>query len=415
MRKSFLFMFLGLFLIGSVSAISTTLNEDYAMGETIIIEIGGNILGGLDEESVEFRRGHVKVPFDFELKKLGDKWFLWALNPENDENYTLVLKDVETRVSGRIVEIDFEQNFSVGGNLTAYYIKPGIIFSKGEDFEIEVFLNEDFDRSIPISFPVEGETLLKPGPNKLIFRADDFEKNMLTEIDIGGYFLKTYIKGDEKTLGKRTPEIIFKPRSIDHTFLRSGNKFRYDFIILNDGEERIEGINFRYDKDFFDIDFEEDFGLDVGQTRLFGLEVLGGHDEIVSDIIYLEYGNESIPLFVEVDFTDDPSMILNESKEDDLEISYCYEFSGGIVCTAGETCDGETHTTVEGSCCVGKCIEPSDGDSKAWIGWLVVLVLFILGIWGWKKYKKNKVNKDPVKDIAKSGFVESSGPRKIGP
>ena len=77
MKKSvliFAFVFVVSFLvilsISSVLAISSDLRENYGPGETIVAKIQGNILGSIEKEQIEFRRGHVAVPLDSGLEKI---------------------------------------------------------------------------------------------------------------------------------------------------------------------------------------------------------------------------------------------------------------------------------------------------------------------------------------------------------
>ena len=129
--------------ISSVTAISTDLKSSYEKGETIIIEIKGNILEPITNSQIEFLRGHVAIPLEYESKKLSGKYYLWAIAPQQENNYTLLIKDITTTVAGRTEKIDFVQNFSVSQNSTDYFVKPGIVLAQ-KDFSIDIYLNEDF-------------------------------------------------------------------------------------------------------------------------------------------------------------------------------------------------------------------------------------------------------------------------------
>ena len=153
MKKWLSFLFVFVILTSLVNAISSNLKQEYEKGETIITEISGSIIEDIKPEQVEFIRGHVRVPFDYGFEKLDGKWFLWATAPEKEENYSFVIKDIVTTIAGRREKINFEQNFSVRGNLTDYSIKPGFISTK-EDFKIEIQLNLDNEKAISNDFPL---------------------------------------------------------------------------------------------------------------------------------------------------------------------------------------------------------------------------------------------------------------------
>ena len=171
-----IFIFL-IFLISNVTAISSNLKTEYERGESIIIEINGNILEPIDKTDVEFLRKHISVPLEYDIKKIGGRYFLWAIAPQTSGNYTLAINNIATTISGKTARINFAQNFSVMNNLTDYSIKPGFISTK-EDFIISIDLNADFEKIINVNRPYEREVVLKPGRNNVEFLADDF--------DIGG-------------------------------------------------------------------------------------------------------------------------------------------------------------------------------------------------------------------------------------
>src|SRR3989344_8920168 len=113
--------------IYGVMAISSDLKASYDGGETMIGEISGEILENIKPEQVEFKRNHIAVPVKYDIKKLADKYYIWAIAPINQNNYSLVINGISTMVNGKVEQIDFINNFSVSGNLTDYSIEPGFI------------------------------------------------------------------------------------------------------------------------------------------------------------------------------------------------------------------------------------------------------------------------------------------------
>lgn len=191
-------------LIQPVVAISSDMKDSYLPGETIFVKISGNILEPIGAGNVEFKRGHILVPFDYDLKKLGEDYYLWALAPETAVNYSMTVKDISTYVSGNVREIDYQKNFSVSGNLTDYSVKPGFILTDS-DFEIKVQLNEDLDKVISTSFVEEEEKefVLKPGENTLKFSISNINQTGLYNLTVGKYEVPAYIK-----INKTTPTIV---------------------------------------------------------------------------------------------------------------------------------------------------------------------------------------------------------------
>ena len=202
--KSFAVLITGLLLMfmmgfigfmGFAGAITTSLKDNYQSGETIIFSLSGNILEAIAFEQVSFLRGYVKLPLEYNIKKLGDNYYVWAIAPtaETENNYSFVIKDLFTTVNGKEEKIDFVQNFTISGNLTDYSIKPGLIFAK-DDFEIDVQLNEDLDKTIEVGSS-NRSVVLKPGENTISFEKDDFVGAKLNLIKIGKYELPAYVIG----------------------------------------------------------------------------------------------------------------------------------------------------------------------------------------------------------------------------
>ena len=198
MKKIICFLVFTILVSSFCSAISTDIKESYLQGETVISAISGNILEPITAEKVEFRRGHVLVPFDYDLSKIGDKYYIWFITPENQMNYTLIIKNITTTLSGKVQQISYEKNFTISGNLNDYSIKPGFI-STESDFDIKVQLNEDNDKAINVNFLEESEIILKPGENILKFSISGINETRVFNITIGKYNLPAQIRVNRTT------------------------------------------------------------------------------------------------------------------------------------------------------------------------------------------------------------------------
>ena len=219
-----------IFLIPPAFAISTTMKPIYQPGETLIIEIQGNILEPIQFEDIELKRNNVQVPWEYDVKKLGSKYFLWGIVPDNENNYTLYINNIAATSEGKVKYIDYNQSFSTQGELIPYSIKPGIILTSTAEFEIIAILNRDIPEMIKTNFPEEREFLLNPGENKIKFSAKSVEQGFYT-IEIGIYSIPilTTKKQDELII---LPKLRFFPKSIESTILLNDNRI-YPFSIIN--------------------------------------------------------------------------------------------------------------------------------------------------------------------------------------
>ncbi len=410
MRLAILFI-IGVFLLWNVGAISSDLRENYQPGETIIAEIAGNILEPLNSEDVEFKRGHVLVPLDYELKRVGDKWYLWAISPLNENNYTISIKDISTTVNGVRTEIDFEQNFSVSGELIDYSVRPGFILSS-EDFSLDFTLNKDFDEVIDADFPESRSVVLKPGSNKIEFSISGVEGSEFILINAGRYSIPAYItkKDKEEIIDEGyLPKVRFKPRNIESIVLRSGEIPVYPIIIINDGLEEVL-FELEFNRDLFFIEPSDEEVLISGEGAVeFNLSLKDLPSAGIDEKLIARSGDFSLELPVFIELTENQSEVSTPYLEENFtetSLFYCNELSGK-QCSSGQECSGEIKASLDGNCCIGLCVEPPDegGINKFWLGLAIFGVVVLIVLIVWVKFRGARKNKkglgDRVREIEK--------------
>ena len=404
------------FLIDGVYAISTNLKADYERGETIIVEISGNILEPLEKGQVDFRRGHVSIPLEYDLRKLEGRWFLWTIAPDSENNYTIAIENIVTTIAGKTEEVDFEQNFSVVENLTDYFIKPGFFYALN-DFSIEVFLNGDFYKTISVDFPADREIVLKPGINKIDFSISNVNETEFREINIGKYTIPVYIIGKEANVTREEEEeatLRLNPLVIASTVLAE-EIIDYPFAIINFGDKKISDIEIEYNRALFEIVIgAEKIEIEPMSAVNLNISIVGNiTDEIkeigINETIYIRSGGFSLELPVRISFTEIEEEVKTPYLEEEQILYYCPELDGK-TCVADEICDGVVQKSLDGDCCVGNCVVEKKGGSRAWIGWLIVGIALIGITFVFLKYRKAKTEGGlgrRVKDI-ESKAIKSS-------
>jgi hypothetical protein len=380
-----------------VSAISSDLTGVYQPKETIITKISGNILEPITLGQITFKRGHVAIPLEFDVKKIGSDYYIWAIAPEEENNYTLSIGDIATTVSGRVDKVTYEKNFSVEGNLTDYNVKPGFVIMK-DNFELTVFSFLDEDNSINVQFVDSGAVTLKPGENKIKLSSAGITKAGFNVIEIGEYQLPAYVTAEVDNLDSFLPEIRFKPGLIQSSIL-SGQNNVYPFKIVNYGEEEIDNISLDYETSLFRISPDKNINIGAGDEILLNLTLVNT-DENVDSIISAKSGNFSMDLRVIINIVENesqtgtPYLTANYSESS----SYSCSALSAAKCSSGEVCNGQTINGSDGTCCIGLCsAQQSSSSNYSWVGWLLgVIVLAILG-YLYYKYKKTKPEGDQLK------------------
>jgi hypothetical protein len=389
-------------LLGSVDAISVGIEDSYELGESVMAEISGNILEPITMEDVKFMRGHIEVPFDYGVEKLGERYFLWAVSPENVNNYTLVVK-VSTTVEGQVQETEFMKNFSVLGNLSDYSVRPGA-FSVRNDFEITVKLNEDFDKTINVDFPAEREVVLKPGLNKIGFSVEGVEPGFRS-INVGKYNVPVHIVSEEvyeeEEIEVSEGALRFKPLLIEGTLLK-GEGQDYAVSLVNLEETEINNVIIEYDTELFSL--SQDFVATLGPEEELEINVTlkPGMEEEIDETISVFYGSFSATLLVKINFTEKAEDVSEpyvkpEAGKVERYDRYCLDLNGRI-CTANEVCSGEEVIALDGRCCTAACRVEEEAGIGLYVGIVIIVVVLIVVVVIYLKYKKVKAV-SPLKKI----------------
>lgn len=390
-----------LFFVGNGMAISSDLKSSYSPGETAIVKLSGSILEPIMPEQVEFKRNNVRVPFDYDIKRLGDDYYLWFILPlnESQKNYTLYIYDIATTVLGFTQEIDFVQNFSIAGNISDYTIKPGFVFTLS-DFKVDATLNTDNPINIEIKFLENYGFTLKPGKNTLPFSIKDIKNTEFRLIKIGNYNLPAYIIRNQSSIMKKNNSIDVEPVKIDSIRLINEKDIIYSFRISNFGQNTIEDIYLEYDDDFFSVTPSKKMDIAPEDKINYSIKIKNTKKNISESIfIKSDKNNISFELPVNLLFVKNLSKInqsiITEHVKNGTTLS-CYEI-GGTVCSANEQCLGDIVSSIDGACCTDLCTESNGGgSSSAWVGYLIAILVAAGLVYLYIRYKKVKPDKNPI-------------------
>lgn len=387
MRK--LFFILILTLIPFVSSISTTILPNYQPGETMIIEIQGNILEPIAHSDIIFKRSHVAIAVDYDVKKILDKYYIYAQVPITPNNYTLFINDISTTVNGAAEVIDYNSTFQVFGNLTDYSINPGFILTN-TDFYITIKSNLDNSISLNSNFPSERSITINPGVNNILFSINSLSNGFYSVV-LGKYTLPVYLMSQTFNSSKEFFINLF-PNTIKETLKYNSSK-SYNLSITNNGKTDINDIYFIYNKEIFSLDKET-------------ISQISPNNSVNLEINLKELKN---PIFERISIAKDSYMLGNVTleilfTENDSEVTnssdtryYCSEL-GGEFCSAEEICSGQSIQSLDGSCCVGTCIL-EEKSSVNWIIYSLIGVVLLIIVISYFRYKKTKIPKPKVTSI----------------
>ncbi|MBM3231997.1 hypothetical protein FJZ21_01305 [Candidatus Pacearchaeota archaeon] len=384
-----------LLILPLVSSVSTTMLPFYQRSETMIIEIQGNILEPIERSDIIFKRGHVAIAVDYDLRRILDKYYLYAQVPSTSNNYTLFINNIATTVNGQTKLVNFNQTFEVTSNLTDYSINPGFIITN-QDFSISINSNLDFSQTINSDFPEEMSIILNPGINNVNFDTDSKESGFYIAT-IGKYQVPIFITDSQST--QERISLTVYPKILRET-LKINSPKSYNISIRNNGQQAVEGIYFVYNEDIFSLS-NNSINLGANQTVNLSISLINTNTDILETIL-ISKGSEAIEnISFQIYFTQNDSQVTNSSNPE----YYCSEL-GGKFCSATETCSGQNVQTLDGSCCVGICSIVEE-ESSSWILYLFIGVVLIVIIFIFLRYRKTKLPSPknlPISSILKKSI-----------
>lgn len=389
-RGIYLLVFILTISLIGVSAVSSNIRGSYKPAETVVVELSGSILEPIAFENVMIKRNNIEIATDYDVKKLGEKYYIWFTAPKEANNYTLLIKNLKTLVNGIPQTIDFSQNFTVSGNLIDYSIIPGFIMAMN-NFQMNAKVYGDNDIPIDIDFPYQRQVLLKPGDNIIKFDISSVSGNKFLTLHLGFYSLPVYIVKNETLEGTN---VEFSPKSISRLILNSEKLPVYNiFTISNLGKSDLKGVYFEYNNESLSLNSSK-FNLNVNESKEINFSIIKGID--FKSKILLRYGNYSLELPVSVIFEKiNRTGITNESNGT-TNLYRCSELRGKI-CSAAEVCSAAQEISLDGQCCTGECIvETQSSSGYSWLGYLIGVIVIVGLIYVYMKYKKTKTPANPL-------------------
>ncbi len=370
-------------------AITTNMAQTYQPGETMIIKIQGNILQPITPENILFKRAHVPIAVIYEVKRLGSDYYIYAQMPLQPNNYSLFISNIATTVNGVATQIDFDQAFSVLGNITDYSINPGFAVVT-DSLNLNAILNLDQPTTIDINFPESQTFTLQPGTNTITLSTSNVAPGVY-QAAIGRYTIPIQV------LGTSTPPTQTTNNSISIRIIPSairavalaGNQTYYVFSIQNTGKNTLNNLLLSYNTNLINVAPYFVSSLQSNQSQQFNLSLSRISGSPISTQIIVQIGeyNQSIP--INISFTTNTTE--TTPIEDGVPQSYCLEL-GGRSCTASETCSTEPVKSLDiASCCIGTCTAEKKGGGFGWIGYLSIIVIIAILVFIFLKYKKSSI------------------------
>lgn len=369
---------------------SLGLKENYQPEETIIGSIEDSVVSQIYLNQIEFLRGHIRIPVEYDIVRLDDKYYFWILAPRTEGNYTVLVKDIIVNNEGENKKVSYISNIHVAGESINYNVKPGAVIAL-KDFELEINMNKKSGEEISTSLESYERIYLRPGKNILAVKIADIV-NGKSILQIGQYKIPVYsAAGLKKTsMGEVKQGISFYPGEILEEVNLTDKKV-YNISIKNLKNETIYDISFNYSKELFDIKPISINRLAPNASVNLSLSVKNKIQSNINERIIAKSGNETASFLLLILIARNNLSLNNSSRIEQIEESekyYCPQLSG-VVCNEESSCNGDEVESLDGLCCIGICENKENAD-KRWIGYALAFFVAIVLVLVFIKYRKSK-------------------------
>lgn len=396
---------LAIFFIQLVSAVETDMKSNFSQGETFLARISGNFVDQVTRENVFFYRGHVKIPVVYDVVKIEDEFYIYAvLAGKTEGNYSLSIEGVRYYRATEIVEDVIALNFTISNETAVFSVNPGVVSTK-DDFSVELQNLQDRKITIGISddspFVVSQTSLeLKSGEKKNLFFdiSESSEKGIVNvEFSSDGfsYTLPVYLDTDKTSGAKK--DLQFQPSVVEVSMATDSDAKRVLYL-TNTGNETIENIAFIISPlldSYVTISPTKITSLKPNSTEQIEIKIESGEQEAILEgkiIAYTE--NLSASLTLVLDFIGD----FVPTEEEEVIVTTCEEL-GGKICTEDQECTGDSAYAKDGVCCLAQseCAESGAGlgSSGKWIGWGLLVLALVFLYWFYKRRYRTVERKKP--------------------
>ncbi len=406
----FLNLILTLILITQTIALEIDFSKSsYQPREILQAEITGGLIDVNAKDFFIYEKGsqHSIPTIPYLLKKY-NKYYFYTILPNKEGNFSFVIKNLKYFDEGRIVTQDFSRDLIIEKkNESALSIEPGFILTS-EDFSIKIKnINErtpiitkliSTDQIQNFSLENEEEKIIK-------FYISEISEDTILEIN--NYKIPIFLIKKENQTGipnndfpNNQINLMITPSKINASIIAEEN-YLFIFLLKNFEEKNLTNLKFstNLSKDLnFEINPREINSLKINESVFINLSInipqkfkekIYGEMILVFDDPFENLNNSlinlSIPIFFEI-VENIAEVNLNETSVTD-SLS-CLEI--GEICNYDQKCNGEISRSLEGPCCIGKCIEDKPKSSSGKLILFFLFLFILLGIFGFYLYKKKK-------------------------
>ncbi len=403
MKRSVIFLFFlitisSILIFPLISAVEVSMNSNFSQGETFLAKFSGNFIDQITRDNVFFYRGHVKIPMIYDVVKINDEFYVYALlTDKNEGNYSINISEVRYMKGTKIISDPIESDFTISNETALFSVNPGALITGG-DFSVELQNLQDGKITIsitddPSSIVSQTSLDLKSGEKKnLFFNVTENTTNGIANIVFSSgnfsYALPVYLDVNKTSSIAKDFRMEFQPSQVEISMATNSSSKRILYL-NNTGKEVIKNIFFDVSsllKPYVVISPESINSLDPNSAEKIEIQISSDlNEKVINGIIRAFTENLSTSSSISLNFIKDfvPATPGTDNTCSGLN---------GTICTGTQQCSGQSAYATDGVCCVapGQCQQINQGFSFGkWIGWGLLLLVLIFLYWFYKKrYKR---------------------------
>ncbi len=392
-----------LFLFPLVSAVEFNINQNFNQGETIIAKISGNFISPITNDNVFFYSGHVRIPMEYSVAKLGDDYYLYALTSGKAEgNYSVSIQNIQYMKGSEVSNDNIAANFSITNNTADFSVNPGFVYTSG-DFSLEVQNLQDKKLNININTETNNsgvrEVFISPdskyssisltsgetekinfnvGSGSPEFKTIELKSANLT-YEIPVYIFSSSIGNETKSFEIDPPNLVIS--------IPTNTTVKKSIYIYNLGISELKNISVSLSVPlvpYINISREIIENLSSQSGISIDLSFFSSSEKNVIGSLRAESENSSFSTLISITFIKNYT-VSNKS----ILTKTCAELNGNI-CNQTAQCDKPLIDAKDNWCCPGTCNPLPTSNSGAVIGIIILVVIIIVFFFFYKKYKKAK-------------------------
>jgi len=236
-----------LFLLPIISSVEFDMKQVFDQGETLLARVSGNFLEPLQRENIFFYRGHVRIPMEYDVTKINDEFYIYAIldKPEND--YSIAIEDVQYMKGAEVTDEDIKKDFLVTNNTAVFKVSPGFI-ATDKDFSVEVqnLLDKKINITVKDNYNINSISLKSGEIEKLNFQLQDITEPEFSFLELSSenliYQIPVYAFSTEKPDEKKQKEFKFEPSELIISMPTDSETKRIVYL-YNTGEASLENFS----------------------------------------------------------------------------------------------------------------------------------------------------------------------------